>query len=76
MDDAGLSGKVKVVGFDVTDSNTAYLKKGAVQFLIDQGPYAQGYHSIRLLADAIFQDKPIATTYYNTGIQIKNLYNC
>ena len=74
--DAGLSGKVKVVGFDVTDSNTAYLKKGAVQFLIDQGPYAQGYHSIRLLTDAIFQDKPIATTYYNTGIQIKNLYNC
>ena len=76
VDDAGLSGKVKVVGFDVTDSNTAYLKKGAVQFLIDQGPYAQGYHSIRLLTDAIFQDKPIATTYYDTGIQIKNLYNC
>ena len=76
VDDAGLAGQVKVVGFDVTDSNTAFLRRGAVQFLIDQGPYAQGYRSIQLLTDAIFQDKPIAVPYFNTGIQIKNLYNC
>lgn len=76
VEDAGLSGRVKIVGFDVTDSNAAFLRKGAVQFLIDQGPYAQGYHSIQLLTDAIFQDKPIKTDYYDTGIQIKNRYNC
>ena len=76
VDDAGLSGKVKIVGFDVTDSNVAFMKKGTVQFLIDQGPYLQGYHSIQLLTDAIFQDCPVATAYYDTGIQIKNLYNC
>ena len=76
MDDAGLSGKVKIVGFDVTDSNVAFMKKGTVQFLIDQGPYLQGYQSIQLLTDAIFQDRPVAAAYYDTGIQIKNLYNC
>ena len=76
VDDAGLSGTVKVVGFDVTDSNLAFMKKGTVQFLIDQGPYLQGYQSIQLLTDAIFQDRPIETGYYDTGIQIKNLYNC
>ena len=76
VDDAGLSGAVKVVGFDVTDSNMAFMKKGTVQFLIDQGPYLQGYHSIQLLTDALFQDRPVETSYYDTGIQIKNLYNC
>lgn len=76
VDDAGLSGKIKMVGFDATDSNVAFMKKETVQFLIDQGPYLQGYKSIQLLVDAIFQDHPVETTYYDTGIQIKNLYNC
>ena len=76
VDDAGLSGEVKIVGFDVTDSNVAFMKKRTVQFLIDQGPYLQGYQSIQLLTDAIFQDRPVETTYFDTGIQIKNLYNC
>lgn len=76
MDDAGLSGKVKVVGYDATDSNIPYLEKGTVQFLIDQGPYQQGYKSIQLLTDAIFADRPLETAYCDTGIQIKNRYNC
>lgn len=75
VDDAGLTGKLKVVGYDVTDSNVAFLKKGTVQFLIDQGPYQQGYRSVQLLTDAIFQDRPVEGTYYDTGIQIKSPYN-
>ena len=76
VEDAGLSGTVKIVGFDITDSNVAFMKKGTVQFLIDQGPYLQGYQSMQLLTDAIFQGRPVETAYYDTGIQIKNLYNC
>lgn len=76
VDDAGLSGKIKVVGFDSTDSNVACMKKGTVQFLIEQDPYLQGYKSVQLLVDAIFQDRPVETAYYDTGIQIKTLYNC
>lgn len=76
VDDAGRSGDVKIVGFDVTASNVAFMQKGTVQFLIDQGPYQQGYHSIQLLTDALFLDQPVTTPYFDTGIQIKTLYNC
>ena len=76
VDDAGLTGRIKVVGFDTTESNVAFMKKGTVQFLIDQDPYLQGYKSIQLLADAIFQDQPVALAHYETGIQIKTPCNC
>ncbi len=76
VDDAGLSGKIKMVGFDATESNVAFVKKETVQFLIDQGPYLQGYKSIQILVDAIFQNRPVETPYFDTGIQIRNLYNC
>lgn len=76
VDDLGLSGRVKAVGYDATKSNVAYLKKGTVQFLIDQAPHAQGYKSVQLLTDAIFRDRDLETGYCDTGIQIKTPYNC
>jgi len=76
VDDLGLSGKVKIVGYDATESNIAYLKKGTVQFLIDQSPYSQGCRSVQLLADAIFQGRGLAEDYCDTGIEIKTPYNC
>lgn len=72
----GLTGRIKVVGFDITESNMSFLKKGTVQFLIDQGPYMQGYRSVQLLTEAIFRDAPVETSFVDTGIQIKNPYNC
>lgn len=76
VDDLGLSGKVKVVGYDATESNVAYLKKGTVQFLIDQAPHSQGYKSVQLLTDAIFRDREFKSGYCDTGIQIRTPYNC
>lgn len=76
VDDLGLSGRVKMVGYDATKSNVAYLKKGTVQFLIDQAPHSQGYKSVQLLTDAIFRDREIKTGYCDTGIQIRTPYNC
>lgn len=76
VEDTDLTGKVKVVGYDLTESNTRFLEKGTVQFLIDQGPYAQGYRSVQLLTDAVFQDKPVETELYDTGILIRCPYNC
>lgn len=76
VDDLGLSGRIKVVGYDATESNVAYLKQGTVQFLIDQDPYSQGYRSLQLLTDAIFQGQGVETDYRDTGIQIKTPYNC
>ena len=76
VDDAGLAGKIKVVGFDITESNMSFLQKGTAQFLIDQGPYMQGYRSVQLLTESIFRDAPVETSFVDTGIQIKNPYNC
>lgn len=76
VDDLGLSGKVKMVGYDATEPNIVYLKKGTVQFLIDQAPHSQGYKSVQLLTDAIFRDRRPETDCCDTGIQIRTPYNC
>ena len=76
VEDAGLSGKVKVVGYDATGTNIAYLKRGTVQFLIDQDPYAQGYGAVQVLADAIFQNAAVEAAGRDTGIRIVTPYNC
>ncbi len=76
VEDAGLSGKVKVVGYDATGTNIAYLKRGTVQFLIDQDPYAQGYGAVQVLADAIFQNTAVEANGRDTGIRIVTPYNC
>ena len=62
--------------FDITESNMSFLQKGTAQFLIDQGPYMQGYRSVQLLTESIFRDAPVETSFVDTGIQIKNPYNC
>lgn len=76
VDDLGLSGKVKMVGYDATEPNIDYLKKGTVQFLLDQAPHAQGCRSVQLLTDAIFRGRGLETDYCDTGIQIRTPYNC
>lgn len=75
VEESGLIGKVKIVGFDATDTNAVYLKRGTVQFLIDQDPYQQGYLPLKLLTDSIFQGKSMERDYYDTGISIKTKYN-
>jgi LacI family transcriptional regulator len=71
----GLAGTVKVIGFDTTQSNLHFLHSGAVQFLIDQNPYQQGYRPLRILADSLFLKEPIACDYYDTGIEIRSPFN-
>lgn len=76
VEDAGLAGRVKVVGYDVTGTNTAYLKRGTVQFLIDQDPCAQGSAAVRMLADAIFRGKAVDAAGTDTGVRVVTPYNC
>lgn len=71
----GMAGSVKVVGFDVTPTNTKYLENGAVQFLIDQNPYQQGFLPIKLLTESLFYDRAFEEEYYDTGVTIKSRYN-
>ena len=45
----GLSATVRNIGFDVDSHVTALMKRNAIHATIDQAPYFQGYHAIRLL---------------------------
>lgn len=76
VEDARLAGRVKIVGYDVTGTNVAYLKRGTVQFLIDQDPREQGSSAVRLLADAIFRDGAVDPAGKDTGIRVVVPCNC
>lgn len=75
VEDAGLAQRIKIIGFDSTESNVHFLRRGTVQFLLDQGTYQQGYQPIRLLTDSIFSDKLLTDSFVDTGIQIKTPLN-
>lgn len=48
---AGLAGKIKVVGFDRTPSTEDYLQKGVMTATIEQEPFQQGYLAVKSLFD-------------------------
>lgn len=41
--------EIKIVGYDLIDSNIRHLKDGNIEFLISQRPVKQGYHGIMSL---------------------------
>jgi len=50
---------IHLVGFDTHISNLKYLKNGAIDFLIDQGPFNQGYIGMKVLFEyLLFNKKP------------------
>jgi simple sugar transport system substrate-binding protein len=52
INDAGLSGKVYVVTFDLSPDILKAIQSGKIAFAIDQQPYLQGYLSVAALAIA------------------------
>lgn len=50
---------IRIVGFDLLPENIAYLKKGAIQFLINQNPVEQGYLSLTSVVQKLIFDKEI-----------------
>lgn len=50
---------VRIVGFDLLPENIAYLRKGAIQFLINQNPVEQGYLSLTSLVQKLIFDKDV-----------------
>ena len=43
VEDAGNTGKVKVISFDFVDETMEFVKKGVISATIGQGPFAQGH---------------------------------
>jgi ribose transport system substrate-binding protein len=49
----GLTGKVKVVGFDASDNEIQALREGLVQALVVQDPFKMGYLGVKYAVDAV-----------------------
>lgn len=71
----GLSGKVKVIGFDSTPEEVSFMEKDVIQALVIQNPFSMGYLGVKYALDAI-KDVTIEKRI-NTGstvIDKENMY--
>ncbi len=53
IEDLGLSGEVRVVGFDASTDEVSFLEQGVIQALVVQKPFNMGYLSLETLARSI-----------------------
>lgn len=53
LQDAGLAGKVKFVGFDASAKLVEALKNGQINGLVLQNPFKMGYESVKAMSEAI-----------------------
>lgn len=71
---------LKVVGFDLIERNTDYLKRGFIKYLISQRPDSQGYYGIKSLCNFIaFGEQPEENNFMPIDIIIAEnveFYQC
>lgn len=53
LQQAGLAGKIKFVGFDGGETNMTALKKGEIQALVLQDPYTMGYRGVQTMLETL-----------------------
>jgi LacI family transcriptional regulator len=53
----GMADQVRLVGFDLTPHTEGYLRSGAVDAVITQNSFRQGYETLRILADYVLERK-------------------
>ena len=76
IDRLGLSGKVKVIGFDSTPEEISFMEKDVIQSLVIQNPFSMGYLGIKYALDAM-NNKPLPKRV-NTGSKVidkNNMYH-
>lgn len=71
----GLTGKVKVIGFDSTPEEVSYMEKGTIQAFVIQKPFSMGYLGVKNAYEAI-QGKtiPARIDTGSTVIDMDNMY--
>jgi ribose transport system substrate-binding protein len=68
LQQVGLAGKVKFVGFDQTPALVNALKKGQINALISQDPYKMGYTGVKTLVEHINGKK--VDQHVDTGVRL------
>jgi ribose transport system substrate-binding protein len=75
IDKLGMSGKVKVIGFDSTPEEVGFVEKDVIQALVIQNPFKMGYLGVKYALDAVNNITPPRNT--NTGSNVidkENMY--
>ena len=60
---------IRTVGFDTHLDNLNYIRKGAIDFAIDQNPFEQGYMGLKILCEYLLLNKT-PKPKYNSPINI------
>ena len=70
----GLTGRLRVIGFDLNEENREDLRRGRIDAIIEQDPFAQGYRPLLLLYDHTVNGLPIPEyAYTDLAIQIRQM---
>lgn len=48
---------ISLIGFDAHSNNLSFVRKGVINFLIDQSPFEQGYKGVKILFEFLLFDK-------------------
>ena len=68
LDEQGLAGKVRFVGFDSSDSMLADLRDGTLHAIVVQDPFRIGYEAVKTLVDKLNGKTPPVIDSF-TGVQ-------
>lgn len=75
LEKLGKEHEIKVIGNDFLDENKKWVERGAINFLIGQDSYMQGYEPVMILFHLLFDDEKPESVYRYAEIMIKNRYN-
>lgn len=75
IEDAGRAGQIKMIVYDTLPDTVEYIRKGVIDFIVDQNAFMQGNLPPRLLFECIFDGKAIGRDNIFTEIGIKTKYN-
>lgn len=75
LEDNNIKG-IRIIGYDLLGKNVEYLKKGVIDFLINQKPEDQGYMGVNHLYKKLVLQEAVEETYYMPlEIIVKENYN-
>lgn len=73
--EAGLTGRVRVFAYELTEQNREDLLKGDLSLVLDQEAGEQGYRPLMLLYEYLSSGKKPDAEHLYTGIHIKTKFN-
>lgn len=75
INELGLAGKVKIIGFDSTPEEVSFMEKDVIQSLVIQNPFSMGYQGVKYALDATRgQITPKIVNTDSTVINKENMY--